>query len=189
MAQRHSGYDLKPYDEYNTPAWVTHTLIDDLIAHGRPEPKLVWEPASGKGQMADVLRQYLNVFTSDVRDVDCDMPKTDFLTCPLPHGCDAIITNPPYSKVLCEAFIRRAINLMREPKGLVAMLLKVDYDSAKTRADMFQKCEAFARKLVLRDRIVWFEGGLHGPSQNHCWLIWDWQNTSAPTISYGPNYD
>ena len=87
-------------------------------------------------------------------------------------SAQALVTNPPFGKrgELAEAFIRHALEL--EPP-IAAFLLRVDFDSAKTRRDIFQNCPFFAGKIVLLDRIVWFEReGAASPSENHAWFIW-----------------
>jgi hypothetical protein len=61
-------------------------------------------------------------------------------------GCRAIITNPPYA--LAQEFIGHALEMM-EPDGIVSMLLRTDFDHAKTRAHLFSGCPAFAKKPVL----------------------------------------
>jgi hypothetical protein len=38
------------------------------------------------------------------------------------------------------------------------MLLRTDYDHAVTRRHLFSDCHAFAKKIVLTKRIVWFDG-------------------------------
>ena len=45
------------------------------------------------------------------------------------------------------------------------MLLRADYDSAKTRAHLFGACPAFSKKVVLTRRIKWFDGPC-SPSEN-----------------------
>ncbi len=107
----------------------------------------------------------------------------DFLTSEPNARTDAIITNPPY--VLAQEFIRRALHLMDGPRGMVAMLLRTDFDHAKTRSDLFTSAP-FAKKLVLTKRIKWFEGSKGQPSFNHAWFIWDWKHQGAPTLAYGP---
>jgi hypothetical protein len=78
-------------------------------------------------------------------------------------------------------FIAHALELV----PVVAMLLRIDFDSGKTRAGLFRDCAAFAQKIVLLDRIVWFEReGAPGPSENHCWMIWNRRHRGPPTISY-----
>jgi hypothetical protein len=171
MSQRESGYERKERDAYQTPAWVTLALVPHLRALG-----LVWEPASGDGAMVDALTNAgLEVTFSDI-DHGCD-----FLEMGKMIGCDAIIINPPYA--LAQEFIEHALDMM-EPHGLVAMLLRTDYDHAKTRAHLFHGCPAFAKKVVLTRRIVWFEDGEKSPSFNHAWFIWDWHHSGPPTIAY-----
>jgi hypothetical protein len=69
---------------------------------------------------------------------------------------------------------------------VVAMLLRVDFDSGVTRRHLFEHCPAFALKLVLLDRIVWFEspGKQARPSDNHAWFLWDKQHRGKPIIAY-----
>jgi hypothetical protein len=62
--------------------------------------------------------------------------------------------------------------------------LRVDFDSGRTRADLFRDNPSFVGKLVLLDRIKWFEGA-SGPSDNHAWFIWDRRRQGArPLIAY-----
>jgi hypothetical protein len=100
----------------------------------------------------------------------------------LPHPrVDGIVTNPPYGpsgRVACK-FIEHAIALA----PFVALLLRVDFDSGKTRPPLFRDCRAFAQKVVLLDRIMWF-AGRSGPSDNHAWFIWNARHRGEPTIHY-----
>ena len=97
---------------------------------------------------------------------------------------DAIVTNPPYA--LARLFIECALERMQPNNGMVAMLLRTDYDHAATRQHLFGECPAFAKKLVLTKRIVWFEGPKAAPSFNHAWYIWDHRHKGEPVLAYGP---
>jgi hypothetical protein len=159
MSQRNSGYKRKDRDAYETPAWVTLALIPHLPW----QPGQVWEPAAGSGLMVEALmRAGLDVASSDIADGD------DFLHMSKLPGCNAIITNPPYT--LAQEFIEHALEITK-PDGLVAMLLLADYDHAATRAHLFHECPAFAKKVVLTRRIVWFDDGTSSPSYNHAWWL------------------
>ena len=172
MSQRVSGYARKENDLYETPNWVTLALFPHLPRM----PKLIWEPAAGSGKLAAALPLSSRVQQTD-KNTGCD-----FLTSPPPVGCDAIITNPPYGQA--QAFIDRALELMEPVGGFVAMLLRTDYDHAKTRHYLFGAHPAFSKKVVLTKRIVWFERKGAAPSFNHAWFIWDWQHSGAPTLAY-----
>jgi len=171
MSQRESGYARKERDLYETPAWVTEALLPHLP---RP-PSHVLEPASGAGKMAEVLRAAgLSVTASDLADGHDFLAMTETLA-------DAIITNPPYTEAT--AFIEHALDLTKGA-GMVAMLLRTDFDHARTRQHLFAQCGAFAKKVVLTRRIIWFDGPKAAPSFNHAWYLWDWQHSGAPTLAY-----
>jgi len=175
MSQRDSGYERKERDLYETPKWVTASLIN---GHLRKFEK-VWEPACGSGKIVEAL----GILESEIMATDIDKGE-DFLSYfRAPDGVDAIITNPPYA--LAQEFIQHALALM-EPDGCVAMLLRTDFDHAKTRQHLFGQHPAFSKKLVLTKRIKWFEDSKGQPSFNHAWFIWDHQHQGAPTLAYAP---
>lgn len=172
MSQRDSGYERKERDCYETPEWVTMALLP----HIPDRIKNVWEPACGSGKMVRVLnRRFVEVIGTDV---DTGF---DFLTYRCTDPFDAIITNPPYN--LAVEFIEHALEIT-DPAGLVAMLLRTDFDHAKTRQNLFSDCGPFAKKLVLTTRIKWFEGSSGSPSFNHAWFMWDWKHEGPPTLAY-----
>jgi hypothetical protein len=172
MSQRSSGYQRQPDDVYETPAWVTRLVVPYL----REYCSHLWDPANGPAsKIGQVLRKegFRVAATND-----------DFLSKTLPHkSIDGICTNPPYGtsgRLACE-FIRHGLELV----PVVAMLLRVDFDSGRTRTNLFRNCRAFDRKIVLLNRIVWFERkGAAGPSDNHAWYIWNKRHRGSPTISY-----
>jgi hypothetical protein len=176
LSQRDSGYARIADDKYFTPAWVTEALLPHLRI--KP-PAHVHEPAAGNDAIVDVLKDAgFNVTSNDFsRDRGVDF--LDVLHLP---AAVAIITNPPYNKA--EEFIAHALDLM-EPRGLVAMLLRSDYDHAITRSYLFDR-PPFAKRVVLRKRIRWIENSTGSPSYNHCWYIFDWQHKGPPTIGYAP---
>ena len=173
MSQRDSGYERKEHDFYETPSWVTEALLPHI-----PSGITIWEPAAGSRKMAYVLGRDNEVDCTDITDD----PPVDFLTCGACHH-QAIITNPPYN--LAQSFIQKACGLMFPNNGIVAMLLRTDFDHAKTRLPLFNH-RPFAKKVVLTRRIKWFEDSKGSPSFNHAWFIWDWKHIGPPTLAYGP---
>jgi len=174
MSQRPSGYERKDNDLYETPDWATRALMPHLRPMSRG---VVLEPSAGSGKMSSVLREQYCVTATDISE------GIDFLS----HSyddliIDAVITNPPYG--LAQQFIERALALTQQTEGLVAMLLRTDYDHAKTRQRLFAACPQFAKKVVLTKRVVWFERPGAAPSFNHAWFIWDHANTQPPTLGY-----
>jgi hypothetical protein len=145
MSQRISGYARQPDDEYETPAWCTR-VVAPYLAKMCLRP---WDPANGpQSAIAEELRAC---------GFEAWATNDNFLirTSPPYPYIDGVCTNPPYGsqgKLACQ-FISHALNLV----PVVAMLLRIDFDSGKTRTHLFRDSEAFARKIVLLDRIVWFE--------------------------------
>jgi hypothetical protein len=177
MAQRISGYVRQANDSYETPAWVT----DALVPHISKLALHVWEPAAGSGQMVDALsnagfRVTGTDITTGVDFLECNAMPSDAI--------QAICTNPPYTHA--QTFIEHALVLTKPIGGVVAMLLRGDFDHAKTRRHLFADCPAFAKKIIFTERIVWFQRPGAAPSFNHCWIVWDWQHTCKPTIEYAP---
>ncbi len=175
MSKRRSGVKRVKRDAYQTrEEWVTFALVKFL-----PKIKRVWECSAGQGYMArTLLKCRMSVYSTDIHT-----------------GVEAIITNPPYS--LADEFIEHALKLMTASPKIkrVAMLLPIDFDSAKTRKHLFGNCMQYAGKIVLTRRIIWFKlkwtinkktgkREKHGPSENHAWFIWSREARGLPTIQY-----
>lgn len=172
MSQRDSGYVRKERDAYETPEWVTRVLIPHIPYY----VKDIWEPAAGSGKMSKVLTGAgFSVRTTDIESGD------DFLDNKTHINAwnSAIITNPPYKDAL------KFIDCSMQRADFVAMLLRVDYDSASTRKRLFTDTR-FSKKIVLTRRIKWIEDSTGSPSYNHAWFIWDTKHQGPATISYGP---
>lgn len=186
MSQRISGYERKDRDLYETHEWVSESLIPHL-PRTNAAFTTAWEPASGHGKMVRVLeRHFSKVVATDV----ADNAAFDFLAyASVPdYAIRYIITNPPYEHAT--EFREHALELTRHVAGVVALLLRTDFDHAKSRVRLFAECQEFAKKVVLTKRIVWFEPppGAVGksPSFNDAWFIWDWRHEGPPTIGYAP---
>lgn len=173
MSQRVSGYVRKELDAYETPEWVTLALMPHI-----PERiKAIWEPACGNGKMVRILETKFGVLGTDIEDEY----NRDFFDGDLPVVYDAIITNPPYKFAV--GFIRNSIEWTRERSGFVAMLLRTDFDHAKTRLHLFNS-EPFSKKIILTKRIRWIEDSTGSPSFNHAWFCWDWMHKGPPELAY-----
>jgi hypothetical protein len=176
MSQRDSGYERKERDLYETPEWVTSALVP----HIPPRIRRVWEPAAASGKMVRALQD--SGYLVEATDIDSGC---DFLTTEREFECDAVITNPPYE--FAQEFIMRAMAVTDTVNGLVAMLLRTDFDHAAGRRHMFDGDGSFfSKKIVLTRRIRWFEDSKGSPSFNHAWFIWDWKHQGPPTLAYGP---
>jgi methylase of polypeptide subunit release factors len=137
-----------------------------------------------------------HVTTSDVERYERDHNYIlDFINSTLlaPAPFDAIITNPPYGSGnrMAVNFTRVALSVCN---GWVAMLLTAKFDWGSTRVDMFRDCARFHKKIVLIDRLRFFDGpdAIDG-TEDHAWFIWrpaDHVDTLAhvpPVIAYEGN--
>tara|TARA_R110001606_G_scaffold77664_2_gene179467 strand:- start:1881 stop:2405 length:525 start_codon:yes stop_codon:yes gene_type:complete len=172
VSQRDSGYERLDRDLYETPEWVTQAVILHL-GHGG----CVWEPAAGSGKMARVLAQEFDVVETDISTGEDFLKQEHSLA-----YVTMIVTNPPYRHA--REFVEQALKLTKSHKGRVAMLLRTDFDHAKSRKHLFSNCPQFSKKLVLTKRIIWFERKGAAPSFNHAWYIWDWENEGKPVLAY-----
>ncbi len=181
-----SGFERVEGDRYWTEPWVTEALLDAVKFRG-----LIWEPACGRGDMADVLTDAgYDVTISDIAGdtLGCtNAAEADFLTQGSPGDTlFSIITNPPY--VLAEEFLRKAIDLTARAGGMVAMLLRNEYDCAASRRYLFEQ-EAFAEKLVLTRRPRWDDGlgeSSASPRHNFSWFVWYHHHSGPARIRWLP---
>lgn len=178
-----SGFERVEGDRYWTESWVTKALLSRIHFRG-----IIWEPACGRGDMAEVLVD--NGYKVMISDISGDTlgctnaAKADFLTHSYPGDSTfSIITNPPYT--LAEEFIRKALYLTARASGMVAMLLRNEYDSAASRRDLFEH-ESFSIKLVLTKRPRWVAGSSGAPRHNFAWYVWDWNNSAPARIGWLP---
>ena len=91
--------------------------------------------------------------------------------------------------IVATVLLKKAPAVALKLAPVVAMLLRVDFDSGKTRVHLFRDNAAFTHKIVLLDRVVFFErddGTAEAPSDNHSWYLWDTRRVyrRPPTISY-----
>ncbi|MNW53186.1 hypothetical protein D3C74_307380 [compost metagenome] len=106
-----------------------------------------------------------HVASSDVSHTGYGNGGIDYLTVE-GTGCDAIITNPPFS--LSAQFIRKAVG----EADIVAMLLKSQFWHASKRTELFQQRPP-AYVLALNWRPDFMEGERGGSPTMEClWTIW-----------------
>jgi hypothetical protein len=157
-------HEREPDDLYETPTWVTQVLLNWINF------QRVWEPACGRGMIAkELARVGIDVAATDLREYGYGASGIDFLTCTDETSRD-IVTNPPYSK--SDAFVRKALKLTEKHQGVVAMLMRAEWDSALARDEFLMPGSRYMAKIVLTRRVRWFEGSTGQPRHNHAWFVW-----------------
>src|SRR5262245_5415187 len=178
QVQRHTLAE-RGDDAYMTPPCATQALL-------RVErlPKRLWEPACGDGTgILDVLRAHGHeVIGSDLVDYgrpDCFW-RRDFLMEPLPAGCQAVITNPPFRNV--EQFVAHALDLC----PLVVMLPRLAFLESDRRRGILEgrglaRVHVFRKRLPRMHRRGW-EGRKANSGMAFCWMVWDRSHAGPTTI-------
>ena len=174
MTTRGADYERREHDDYPTPPEVLDVLFRQVGFEGA-----ILDPACGK--LCRVIKAAeRHGYTASGNDI---IHGPDFLNISRVGG-DNIVTNPPYggrTGKLALRFIEHALKLTARSKKRVAMLLPIDFDSGKTRAHVFAP-PVFALKLVLLDRVKWFDN--RAGSTNHAWYVWDWKHRGPATLMY-----
>ena len=160
---RERGLDL-----YETPASATHALADIECL-----PRCLWEPASGRGAIVNVLRDRGHaVIATDIHDYGFALHfVADFLTqTRAPSGCDAIITNLPYQ--IATEFTRHALDLVPH----VYLLLRLAFLESMSRSDVLERrglarVHIFRKRLPIMHRDGW-EGRRASSAIPFAWFCW-----------------
>ena len=207
-----SGYERNRLDRYWTHPWMTNELFKHAGDHVLGP---VWECAAGRGDMSRAIKEQ----NYDVYSSDLDMSEFDESIGPghersfldefelpeiqtNPHGdysepCRSIITNPPYNEPrgIADKFIRGGLDFFDQGVEFMAMLLRSEFRSGKSRADMFGECHHYMGELVLTTRPRWDYGDPDAPEtaaprHNFSWFMWtkDWceENDPVQIFSYMP---
>ena len=84
-----------------------------------------------------------------------------------------VVTNPPYKRGIVDKIVKRQIERVEtgQIKGL-AILVRTQFDHAKTRWDMFAANTQYAGQIKMLFRPRWFTGGQSTPIHNYVWHIW-----------------
>jgi hypothetical protein len=177
--QRHPLSE-RGYDLYGTPLVAIEALLRTVKL-----PHRLWEPACGHGNIATVLRAHGHeVVCSDVADHGFPLDFTeDFLKArQLPIGCEAVVTNPPYSLCARSApFVQHALEL----SPIVALLLRLAFYESDARSTILEErglraIYVFRLRLPMMHRDGW-QGRKANSGMAFAWFVWD-RNYVGPTI-------
>lgn len=151
-------------DFYPTPAWATYALLENEKFSGE-----IWEPACGKGHMAEVLRTRNHVITSDLYDRGYGDFAADFLQSNL--RADNIVTNPPFN--IAEEFVKKCHELATKK---FALLLRLAFlESARRYENIYSVIPPY-KVLVFSSRITFYPDGAERKGSGttaYAWFVWD----------------
>lgn len=180
-AMMRSNYERNDRDYYPTPEWCTEALLKVQEFNYR-----ITEPAVGDGAIANVFRRRnYHVKGFDIYDYpDTPYHTLDFFNARPEDIIGDIVTNPPFACAV--EFIRHALSLASDCKCRAAFLLRNEWDSAKSRNDLFQNGNFYAKWVLLkRPRWVPYKKGDASPRHNYSWFVWDYtQSNLIPRIGW-----
>jgi hypothetical protein len=171
QVQRHPLAE-RGHDLYETPSVAVDALLRvlPLPAGG------IWEPACGRGAVANVLRAHGHrIVCTDLIDYGVDSAAVygvDFLkTTELPPGVTTILTNPPYA--IANEFVAHAIRLCPN----VVMLLRLAFLESERRSPILdgaglKRVFVFRKRLPMMHSDGW-EGRKANSGMAFAWMCWD----------------
>lgn len=170
---KRSSFQRRPMDAYQT---IDPRAVDALVPFLRGV-RLYAEPCCGEGHLARQLGEagFICVWSSDISDVDTPidalrLSKDDI------GGCDAIITNPPWTRATLHPMIAHFQRIA--PTWL---LFDADWAHTKQAAPYLPHCS----HIVSVGRLKWIEGSKNTGKDNCAWYRFDARHTDGPRF-FGP---
>lgn len=165
-------------DFYETPPEAVHALLKVETL-----PRVIWEPAAGRGAIVNVLRSYGHeVIASDLVDYGEPLQYTrrDFLMeIRTPEGCECIVTNPPYK--LANQFVRHGLRRCSK----VVMLLRLAFLEGTSRNDlidgMLARVWVFRNRLPMMHREAW-TGPRSTSRLAFAWFVFEREHTGPAQL-------
>jgi hypothetical protein len=174
-AGNHAGpRSTRGFESYATPPSATEALM-----RAEKLPHRVWEPCSGTGHIARVLRAAGHIV--DENDLAAD--GVDFRDqLKAPPGTAAIVTNPPFS--LAADFVAHGLTLV----PVVAILERIQFLESDARGALFDSGK-LERVLIFRNRVprMHAEGwtGKHAaPAMTLAWFVFRRDYSGFPRINW-----
>jgi hypothetical protein len=168
-------------DLYETPRVAVEALLRVLPLPGGE----VWEPACGRGAIANVLRAHGHrVVCTDLIDYGADPTAVygvDFLkTTELPAGVGCILTNPPFK--LVNKFIAHALALCPNVIMLARLaLLESERRSSVLEGRGLKRVFIFRKRLPMMHRDGW-DGRKANSAVAFAWYVWERGYRGCPVM-------
>lgn len=98
-------------------------------------------------------------------------------------GGDWVVSNPPYKRGIVDKIIWAQIKRINNPCEGVAMLLRNNFDFAKSRYEMFTH-PTYYGQIHMMFRPWWSESRDAQPIHNYVWHIWRMDAPALPVVHY-----
>ena len=156
-------------DDFPTPPWATRALMEHILNGNDIKKDTCWEPACGRGHMAEPLKEYFNhVYASDIHNYGYG--KIEDFTFSEKRKHDWIITNPPFK--LGEEFALKGLE--RATQGLALLTRTVFTESVGRFERLFSVLKPYAVAQFV-ERVPMVKGRLDrkaSTATGYAWIIW-----------------
>src|SRR5687768_14972178 len=167
-------------DYYPSPPLSTFALVQNGEV-----PKVIWEPAAGRGWMSwELERCGRSVFSSDIVEYPNPLVNVnvglDYLTTKKISSFHdvGVVTNPPYGKNMAEKFILRTLD--DNGYKYCAMLCRLTFAESERRRELFSKKFPPTQVMVFSSRFScderYFETNPLGGMVAFAWWVWDYRH-------------
>ncbi|HEU4682955.1 MAG TPA: hypothetical protein VFS39_00450 [Nitrospira sp.] len=159
---KRSDFRRRPHDAYATPFEPVVALIPHLRG-----VRTFAEPCAGAGDLIAHLETFglSCVWEGDIQ------AGVDALTKPHFGPCDAIITNPPWTREIMHPMI-----LHFQSIAPTWLLFDADWVHTKQAAPFLDQCS----HIVSVGRVKWIEGSAHTGKDNAAWHRFHAQHSGGP---------
>lgn len=171
---KRSDFERKPRDYYPTPLAAIKPLLPYL-----PENFTFCEPCAGDGRLIEHIEKHstgICIEAYDIEPQEASIIELDALELVEMHvhGCDYIITNPPWDRTKKSGYLLH--ELIKTFSNLRPTWLLFDADWAYTlqSSELIKRCEA----IVPVGRVKWIEDSPSTGKDNAAWYLFN-SNWSA----------
>lgn len=173
---REPNRDRNENDNYPTPPLATYALHRNVFL-----PRVIWEPAAGRGWMAwELNRHAYSVTASDKFSYPDplveDIGVRDFLSyhATVNDRETGVVTNPPYARNMAQSFIEKGL----KHHSFVAMLCRLTFAESMRRNQMFNEFPpsdvlVFSGRFSCEEK-SFLSDPLHGMIA-YAWWVWDYR--------------
>jgi len=180
MSATNRGANREPFDNYPTPKWCVHRLLEAVNLPGG-----LWlEPSAGEGKLIQAVNEVRSDVTWDAIDIRNENEPSllqhancyigDFLQTEQTEGYSVLITNPPYSHAL--EFVKHGMGFADH----VVMLLRLNFAAMGERAGKPEFLRAFPPDVYVLPNRPSFTFDNHTDATEYAWFVW-----SAESIERG----
>jgi len=169
MSATNRGRERNEHDFYETPKWLTETLVPHLHEYFQDDSVQdfrILEPACGAGAISRIIADkfpWASVIGTDLQDD----PPVDFLLAEPDPAYDLIITNPPYT--VAWEFIQQALKWRKSERSIVAMLLRLNFLGSRKRAKWLR---AYPPHTLITPRRPTFTADGKTDATEYAWFLW-----------------